>query len=120
MRALKDLGVGLALDDFGPGYSSLSYLKDFPVDTLKMDRAFIEDLPEVESGPAMSRAIIALAKALGLKVVAEGVENEEQLRMLKEQGCDVGQGYLFSIPLPAQEMTRLLKEAQPTQIGLLD
>lgn len=120
MRALKKLGVGLALDDFGTGYSSLSYLKDFPVDTLKIDRSFIEDISDFESGAAMSQAIIALAKALGLKVVAEGVETEGQLTVLKEQGCDVGQGYLFSVPLPASEMTRLLKDSESAQMTLLD
>lgn len=120
MRALKKLGVGLALDDFGTGYSSLSYLKDFPVDTLKIDRTFIEDISEVESGAAMSQAIIALAKALGLRVVAEGVETENQLSVLKEQGCDIAQGYLFSVPVPAMEMTRLLQESESAQLNLLD
>lgn len=119
MRALKKLGVGLALDDFGTGYSSLSYLKDFPVDTLKMDRSFVQDLSEGESSAAMSQAIIALAKALGLTVVAEGVETREQLNVLKAQGCDVGQGYLFSVPIPANEMTRMLRESQPIQMDLL-
>lgn len=120
MLALKELGVGLALDDFGTGYSSLGYLKDFPVDTLKMDRSFVKDLTEEKSSEAMSRAIIALAKVLGLKVVAEGVETEEQLEILEDQGCEIGQGYLFSVPLPPDEMTRVLQDEPPAQMSLLN
>lgn len=119
MLALKDLGVGLALDDFGTGYSSLSYLKDFPVDTLKMDQSFVKDLTEDKSSAAMSRAIIALANGLQLKVVAEGVETEEQLKVLEAQGCRIAQGYLFSIPLPPDEMTRVLQGEPPQQMSLL-
>jgi diguanylate cyclase (GGDEF)-like protein len=111
LSRLKDMGVRLAIDDFGTGYSSLSYLKRFPLDTLKIDRSFIQDLPRDAEDAAIAKAIIGMAHSLKLAVVAEGVEAPEQLAFLQQHGCDVVQGYLFSRPVPAEELARLL--AQP-------
>ncbi len=102
MRRLKALGVSLAIDDFGTGYSSLSYLQRFPVDILKIDRSFVRDLPREDSDSReLARAIVALGHSLRLMVVAEGVENREQLDILAELGCEAVQGFLFSPPVPA-------------------
>jgi diguanylate cyclase len=103
LKKLKDLGFKLSIDDFGTGYSSLSYLKRFPLDFLKIDRAFIKDLPGNKDSIAIVRAILALAKALNLKTVAEGVETEEQKQFLVNAECDAIQGYFFSKPLPCQD-----------------
>ncbi len=108
-QQLRDLGVKLAIDDFGTGYSSLSYLKRFPVDYVKIDQAFIRGLDEGSEDAAITRAIIAMAHSLGLKVVAEGVENPQQLEFLKLHGCDEVQGYLISRPVEAAELVRLLR-----------
>jgi len=105
---LKQLGVRLAMDDFGTGYSSLSYLKHFKLDTLKIDRAFISDLPGCDDHAALAVAIIGMAEALGMTCIAEGIENEEQHAFLRRHGCAVGQGFLFSRPLSAPDMAALL------------
>ncbi|AIZ35000.1 GGDEF domain-containing protein [Pseudomonas parafulva] len=107
---LHALGVKLAIDDFGTGYSSLSYLKRFPVDYVKIDQAFIRGLHEGNQDAAIIRAIIGMAKSLGLEVVAEGVETPEQLSFLREQGCDEVQGYLISRPLEAEAFEKLLQQ----------
>ena len=107
---LKDMGIQLSIDDFGTGYSSLSYLKRFPIDSVKIDRSFIADLPGDGDDAAITRAIIAMAHSLRLKVIAEGVETEAQLGFLREHRCDEMQGYLFSRPLPEDELLRLLQE----------
>ncbi|WP_404472067.1 EAL domain-containing protein [Vreelandella venusta] len=104
MRALRDLGVQLAIDDFGTGYSSLSYLKRFPVNTLKLDRAFIRDLPMGTEDAAITEAVIALAKALKLHVVAEGVETRDQLAFLATRHCAYVQGFLLARPEPLENM----------------
>lgn len=104
LNQLKTLGVRLAIDDFGTGYSSLSYLKQFPVSKLKIDRSFIRDLQHNGNDGAITAAIIQMAKCLNLKVTAEGVENERQLRFLREHGCDDVQGFLFSKPLRPDQM----------------
>jgi diguanylate cyclase (GGDEF)-like protein/PAS domain S-box-containing protein len=105
---LKALGVRLTVDDFGTGYSSLSYLRSFPLDTLKIDRSFLQGIPEQEDNAAISRAILAMAKGLRLQVVAEGVEDPAQLQFLVEEGCDLAQGFLLARPQKAEEIARLL------------
>ncbi|MBU4110637.1 EAL domain-containing protein, partial [bacterium] len=99
----------LAIDDFGTGYSSLSYLKRFPIDILKIDKSFVDDVPYDADDNAIVSAIIAMGQALGFQVLAEGVEQEEQLRFLEEKGCTMYQGYYKSKPLPAKEFEKLLK-----------
>ena len=101
---LQQLGVQLAIDDFGTGYSSLSYLKRFAVQTLKIDRAFTKDIPGDEQATTLTLSIIAMAHALNMEVVAEGVETEAQLDLLREHHCDSVQGYYFSRPLPPEEL----------------
>ncbi len=103
LHGLSELGVQLHIDDFGTGYSSLSYLQDFPLDVLKIDRAFINNILEPK-GEALVRTIVLMAQSLGLSVVAEGIETREQLARLRDLGCECGQGYLFAKPLPAQEV----------------
>lgn len=108
LRALKSLGVTLAIDDFGTGYSSLAYLKRFPIDVLKIDREFVRDLPSDIGDMEIAAAIVAMARTLRMRVVAEGVETGEQLDFLKNQSCDLCQGYLFSPPLAAEAFVELL------------
>ena len=114
LYALRDLGVALAIDDFGTGYSSLSYLKRFPIDRLKIDKSFVEGLPDVADDAAISMAIIAMAHSLRLSVIAEGVETEAQLAFLRSHGCDEIQGYYFSKPLPAEQFVELFDNARPS------
>jgi EAL domain-containing protein (putative c-di-GMP-specific phosphodiesterase class I) len=99
MQAVRDLGCGLSIDDFGTGYSSLSYLGRFPITTLKIDRAFIQDVQENQNTKEIARAIIGLSRGLNLEVVAEGAEILEHVEFLKDNGCDIIQGYYFSKPL---------------------
>ncbi|RBW49419.1 diguanylate cyclase [Marinobacter sp. F3R11] len=108
LSRLHELGIKLAIDDFGVGYSSLAYLRDFPVDFLKIDRSFIRDITERHDDAVITRAIINLAHNLGLHVIAEGVETPAQLAFLKSQGCDLVQGYLISRPVPAAELEKSL------------
>jgi EAL domain-containing protein (putative c-di-GMP-specific phosphodiesterase class I) len=110
LQQLRDAGVRVQIDDFGTGYSSLSYLRELPIDTLKIDRSFISRVDESAADQAIVSAILAMAKSLGLRVVAEGVETAEQLEVLERHGCDVAQGFFFSRPLPADQCRALLQE----------
>lgn len=114
LRELKDLGVKLALDDFGMGYSSLSYLKRFPVDTIKLDRSFVSGLGKNRQDTAVLYAAVSFAKALRLSVTAEGVETKSQVEQLRALGCEQGQGFFFSKPLPPLEMSQFLKVHDPS------
>jgi diguanylate cyclase (GGDEF)-like protein len=110
MKELKKIGINLSIDDFGKGFSSLDRLRRYPIDTLKIDRSFIKGIPENTDCIAVARSIISLARNLRLKVLAEGVETEDQLKFLLENGCDLFQGYYFSPPVPPDKITRMIKE----------
>jgi EAL domain-containing protein (putative c-di-GMP-specific phosphodiesterase class I) len=112
LAELKTLGVCLSLDDFGIGYSSLSYLHRFPVDTLKIDRSFVSKLDSDSGSFEIVRAIVALAQSLNIRIVAEGIETASHLALLQELPCEFGQGYLFSKPLSAQDAEAFLKADQ--------
>ena len=110
LKQIKETGVQISIDDFGTGYSSLSYLHRFPIDLLKVDRSFVSAMEENTENGEIVRTIIALAKALNLKVVAEGIESVHQFHQLRILGCEFGQGYLFSKPLPVADIERLLAD----------
>jgi predicted signal transduction protein with EAL and GGDEF domain len=110
LAALRTLGVGIALDDFGTGYSSLTYLRQLPVSTIKIDRSFIHDIIASADGRAIVAAIVDLARAVGARTVAEGVEDLTQLELLHQLGCTTGQGYLWSTALPRAELVTLLRQ----------
>jgi EAL domain-containing protein (putative c-di-GMP-specific phosphodiesterase class I) len=111
LDALKEMGVRLGLDDFGTGYSSLSYLKRFPVDRVKVDKSFVKGLGENATDTALVRMIIDLCHTLGVEVLAEGIETSEQAVLLREMGCDMGQGYYFARPILGEELAKRLPKA---------
>jgi EAL domain-containing protein (putative c-di-GMP-specific phosphodiesterase class I) len=112
LNQLRALGVQLSIDDFGTGYSSLSYLHRFPVSNLKIDRSFISRMSLGDENLEIVRTIVMLARNLGMEVIAEGIETEEQLAQLRALSCGFGQGYLFSVPLAAESASALLGQGQ--------
>ena len=108
LLAFRDAGIQVSLDDFGTGYSSLSYLKKFDIDYLKIDQSFTRNLSPDATDLTLCEAIIVMAHKLGIKVIAEGIETQEQCDLLIAAGCDYGQGYLFSRPVSADEFEKLL------------
>jgi EAL domain-containing protein (putative c-di-GMP-specific phosphodiesterase class I) len=114
LSKIKSMGVRLAIDDFGTGYSSLAKIQHFPVDTLKIDRSFIRNIPQDAEDKAITEAIIAMGKTLSLIVVAEGVETVEQMNFLKEHSCDEMQGYYFSKPVVPEQFADLLRKHVPS------
>jgi diguanylate cyclase (GGDEF)-like protein len=119
LQKLKAIGVRIAIDDFGTGYSSLAYLKRFPIDTIKVDRSFIRDIPTDAGDKQITRAIIAMAHSLRLRVVAEGVETADQLKFLRSQQCDTVQGYYLHRPLPEAEVAAVLELNRMRRDGLV-
>ena len=113
LSSLRDLGVSISMDDFGTGYSSLGYLRKFPFDKIKIDGSFIRDMSERPDSVAIVRAVAGLGSSLGISTTAEGVETEEQLQRLRDEGCTEVQGYLFSKPIPADEVRLLLQRLAP-------
>jgi len=109
LDAIRSRGIRLAIDDFGTGYSSMSLMKQFPIDTIKIDRSFVRDLPSDSEDRAIAQAIISMGKALGMTVIAEGVETAEQYTFLQNHDCDEMQGFLFSEPVPARQVADLLR-----------
>ncbi len=116
LRALRALGVRLVLDDFGTGYSSLSYLKHLPLDTIKIDRSFVAELTDDDANLPIVQAVIALAHGLGIDVVGEGIETENQLVRLRALGCDRGQGFYFARPLTPDAATAFLGSGLPGSV----
>ena len=117
LMALKSLGISLAIDDFGTGYSSLSYLQRYPIDILKIDKAFVDVIDRGGEGPVLASAIVALGETLRLNTVAEGIERESQRAQLIALGCELGQGFLFSKPLDAEEFWALLQSRATDSSG---
>jgi diguanylate cyclase (GGDEF)-like protein len=118
LNDLRAQGIRLAIDDFGTGYSSLAYLKRFPVDVLKIDKSFIDDIPHLQDDMEITATIIAMGHTLGFKVLAEGVEKQEQLDFLRKKGCDAYQGYFISKPVPAEDFAELLRAQHKNGDGL--
>jgi len=111
------MGIGLALDDFGTGYSSLSYLRSFPFSKIKIDQSFVRDLLTNKESVSIVRAVIGLGKSLGIKTIAEGVETQEQLDLLRKEKCAEVQGYFFSPPRPGSELPLLIETIQREHVN---
>lgn len=109
LQKFKDRGMSIAMDDFGTGYSSLGYLRKLPIDTVKIDRSFVSELPDSKDDALIAQTIIAMAHSMNLGLVVEGVDNVRQLNFFKKQGCHIVQGFLFSNPLPAEELLEMLR-----------
>ncbi len=120
LHRLRELGVHLAMDDFGIGYSSLAHLKRLPITMLKIDRTFIRDICDDEADRAIVVSIVNVAKAFGLHVVAEGVENEEQAAFVTAQGCDVGQGFLYGRPMRFDALVSQLRGSRRPKLRLIE
>ena len=116
LRAIKELGVGIAIDDFGTGYSSLAYLRQFPVDILKIDRSFVSAISDSAESSALIRTLVQLGKQLGLKTLAEGIEQHEQFCQLQHEECDSGQGFMFARPLAADAVETFLAELPAARV----
>ena len=108
LREIRDVGVRVAIDDFGTGYSSLTYLHDFPLNALKIDKNFVQSVEANDRGGPIANMVISLGKSLGLDVIAEGVETEGQLEYLRNEGCDIAQGYLYARPESPDDTTNWL------------
>jgi EAL domain-containing protein (putative c-di-GMP-specific phosphodiesterase class I) len=117
LHELRAQGVRISLDDFGTGYSSLSYLRSFPFDKIKIDRSFVQELASRDDSMAIVRAVAGLGRSLGIVTTAEGVETEEQLELLRREGCTQAQGYLFSPPRPAAEVESMLSDASTAAVA---
>jgi EAL domain-containing protein (putative c-di-GMP-specific phosphodiesterase class I) len=121
LEAIKELGVRVAIDDFGTGYSSLGHLRQFPVDALKIDRSFITGLARTHEGESLVHTLVQLGKALSIETIAEGIEGQVELSLLREQQCDGGQGFLFARPLDAEAARGFLERcagAQPVAVAV--
>jgi EAL domain-containing protein (putative c-di-GMP-specific phosphodiesterase class I) len=112
LQTLRDLGVRVAIDDFGTGYSSLAYLRDFPIDIVKMDRSFVRELGHGRADDALVRSVVELGDALNMQIVAEGIEEVEQLDSLRDLHCAIGQGYFFSRPVSGDALTEILRTGE--------
>jgi EAL domain-containing protein (putative c-di-GMP-specific phosphodiesterase class I) len=117
LERIRAMGVGVAFDDFGTGYASLTHLRHFPLSRLKIDRSFVRELQSDAGNAAIVAAVAGLGKRLGISVIAEGVEDAQILSLLQEAGCDEGQGYLFGKPMPAQMIELLLKTGERTPVA---
>jgi EAL domain-containing protein (putative c-di-GMP-specific phosphodiesterase class I) len=120
LEKLKGIGVTIAMDDFGTGYSSLSYLRQLPVDVVKIDQSFVREIPDSQEDILIAQAIIAMTQSLNLSLVVEGIENVKQLNFFRQQGCNIVQGFLFSKPVEADEMLRMLvAQSVPGTVNLV-